>query len=309
MAGLTLVVLAGGLGSRYGGLKQIDPVGPSGETILEYSVFDARRAGFERVVLVVAPGLVDRFQAGVGGRLAAGGPVEYAVQQLTALPPVFELPAGRTKPWGTAHAVLAAKPLIDGPCAVITADDYCGPSAFQRLAGFLVGPAGTADLEHLAMVGYRVDQTLTSHGAVARAVCQLDADGFLSQITERTMVEPADGGARYSVDAGATWTTLPRDTTVSMTLWGLTPGFVAFLDQGFPQFLASGLAADPLGCEYLLPSMVEAAIDTGLADVAVLPTDERWYGVTYQADKPGVVEALAAKHAAGLYPTPLWGQP
>jgi len=316
MAGLTLVVMAGGLGSRYGGLKQIDPVGPSGETILEYSVYDARRAGFTEVVIVLAPGLVEPFRAGVGQRLERGGPVRYASQELGPLPAGFQVPAGRRKPWGTAHAVLAAKNLIDAPFAIITADDYYGPTAFGAMARWLSrskppeGPSyadGFDKLNHLCMVGYRVEQTLTDHGAVARGVCEVGDDGFLRWITERTRIEPTPGGARYLGDDGQTWARLSAGTLVSMSLWGFTPGFLTLVEQGFPDFLAAGLAVDPLGCEYLLPTVVEAALQAGQADVIVLPTSERWYGVTYQADKPGVVQALAAKHATGQYPTPLWG--
>ncbi|MDR2975462.1 MAG: NTP transferase domain-containing protein [Propionibacteriaceae bacterium] len=308
MVEAALVVLAGGMGSRYGGLKQIDPIGPDGEVILEYSVHDAVQAGFSEVVVVITKAMEHDFRAGVGARLERQVSVKYAYQELTDMPPGFTLPPGRVKPWGTGHAVLAARRLVDTPFSVINADDFYGAGSFAALAEFLRRPQAGDGMEHLAMVGYKIENTVTEHGSVARGVCQVDADGHLTSIVERTRIEQAPGGARYSEDDGATWTAIAAGTPVSMNLWGFPASFIETIEAGFPRFLDANLAADPLKCEYFLPTVVQDAITARSADVIVLPTDERWRGVTYREDKATVMDAIAAMHRDGVYPTPLWSR-
>ena len=300
-----LLVLAAGMGSRYGGLKQIDPVGPNGEVIIDYSLYDAKRAGFEKVVFLIKHEIEADFKAAIGARMEKNIEVAYAFQQLDMLPAGFSVPEGRVKPWGTTHAVLCAKEHLHGPFAVINADDYYGPAAFKTLYGFLTEARGGAK-HHYAMVGYRVENTVTDKGSVTRGVCGADAEGFLSGIVERTGVEKTATGARYQKADGSGYTELPAGTLVSMNFWGFDESFVQSAEAGFPAFLEKGLAENPEKCEYLLPSSVDEMIRTGRADVKVLQSPDRWWGVTYKEDKPGVVAALAQKHAEGLYPTPLW---
>ena len=303
-----LVVLAAGMGSRYGGLKQIDPVGPHGELIIDYSVYDAKKAGFEKVVFIIKRELEEDFRIAIGNRLEKSIEVEYAFQQLDQLPSGYALPEGRVKPWGTTHAVLAAKPLIDGPFAAINADDYYGPEAYKVLYDFLTEPRPQDGKEHFCMVGYHIENTVTDKGTVARGVCEADGNGYLASVVERLKVAKSETGACYTEDDGATWTDLPEGTLVSMNFWGFTEGFLQESEKDFPAFLDKGLAENPQKCEYLLPFTVDNLIKTGRADVKVLESRDRWYGVTYQEDKPGVVQAIAEKHAAGLYPSPLWGK-
>ena len=303
-----LVVLAAGMGSRYGGLKQIDPVGPHGELIIDYSVYDAKKAGFEKVVFIIKRELEADFRAVIGNRLEKSIEVEYAFQQPDQLPEGYSLPEGRVKPWGTTHAVLAAAPLIDGPFAAVNADDYYGPEAYKVLHDFLTEPRPQDSKEHFCMVGYYIENTVTDKGTVARGVCEADESGYLTSVVERLKIAKSETGARYTEDDGATWAELPEGTLVSMNFWGFTEGFLQESEKDFPAFLDKGLAENPQKCEYLLPFTVDSLIKTGRADVKVLKSRDRWYGVTYQEDKPGVVQAIAEKHAAGLYPSPLWGK-
>jgi len=310
----TLVVMAAGMGSRYGGLKQVDPVGPQGEVIMEYSIYDARQAGFGDVVVVLNPETAADFRTLVGDRVSKWVPLTYAYQEVGNLPQGYEGPQGRVKPWGTAQAVLAAKQVITGPFVVINADDYYGPQGFKLLAEFLsvqgLGDPSVGRMtrrEHWAMVGYRVENTVTQHGSVSRGVCEVDEAGHLIRIDERTRIVKSNDGAAYSEDEGRTWVSLPHGTTVSMNLWGFTRGFLDSIEEGFPLFLDGHLGIDPLTCEYQLPSVVQSMIDSGRADVQVLTSWDRWYGVTYQEDKPGVAQMIAAKHADGEYPPGLWG--
>jgi len=301
---VTLVIMAAGMGSRYKGLKQIDPVGPAGEVIMEYSIYDALQAGFEEVVVVLKPGMGEDFHRLVGERISRQCRVRYAYQEMERLPDGYLVPEGRVKPWGTAQAVLAARDQVTGPFAVINADDYYGAEGFRVIAEFLSQGAGD---KHLAMVGYRLENTLTEHGTVARGVCEVDA-GRLVRIDERTQIMKTATGPAYSDDDGLTWIPLPGDTPVSMNLWGFPRAFFDQIEAGFAGFLDENLIHNPLKCEYLLPSVVQAMIDSGAADVTVLSSPDRWFGVTYRQDKPGVVAMIAAKHDAGAYPTPLWGR-
>jgi hypothetical protein len=296
-----LVVMAAGMGSRYGGMKQIDPVGPNGQVIVDYSLYDARRAGFETVIFVIKHEIESAFRAAIGDRVSREMQVKYAFQQLDALPAGFSVPEGRTKPWGTCHAVLAAKDLIDGPFAVINADDYYGPEAFRVMYDYL---STHADGEKYAycMVSYLLKNTVSEHGSVARGVCETSADGRLLRVTERTRIEPFPDGIRYSEDGGASWTALPADAPVSMNLWGFTGSFLTEAQARFAGWLRGNLPKNPLKCEYFLPLVVSELIDEGKAEVRVLQSRDKWYGVTYQADKPVVVAALAEKTKSGLYP-------
>lgn len=300
-----LAVMAAGMGSRYGGLKQIDPVGPSGEVIIDYSLFDARRAGFEKVVFIIKHEIEDDFKAVIGERISKVMQVEYAFQQLDILPEGYTVPEGREKPWGTAHAVLAAKSVIDGPFAVINADDYYGPEAFQKIYDYLATHQDDEKYEY-AMVGYHLRNTLTEHGHVARGVCEVGEDGFLQRVTEHVKIVKDGNDAKFTEDEGKTWESLPGETTVSMNLWGFTPSFLKETEARFSTFLDRTLTANPMKGEYFLPSVVSALIDEDKARVQVLTSKDNWYGVTYKEDKPVVVAALRSFIDAGVYPEKLW---
>lgn len=298
-----LVVMAAGMGSRYGGLKQIDPVGPSGEAILDYSLYDARRAGFETVVFIIKHEIEQAFKEAVGARaLRAGFEVRYAYQQLDKLPEGFTVPEGRVKPWGTAHAILVAEEAIgEAPFAVINADDYYGPQGFRLVYDYL---CSHADGERFAwsMVGFLLKNTVSANGSVSRGVCVTDAAGNLHSVTERTCIASYDGGIHYSEDGGASWTDLDENSVVSMNLWGFTPAYIAEAKAGFAEFLRENLPVNPLKCEYYLPSVVTAALQQGKADVRVLTSTDKWHGITYREDKPELVAALQQMSAQGLYP-------
>ena len=301
-----LVVMAAGMGSRYGGLKQIDPVGNHGQLIIDYSIYDALRAGFKRVVFVIKRELEDHFRSAIGARLSRVIDVQYAYQELSDLPEGYAVPAGRVKPWGTCHAVLAARGLVDGPFAVINSDDYYGPEAFRTIYDYLSRHTDRPGCYEYAMVGYLLGNTVTEHGHVARGVCREDAGHYLEQVVEHTHIEPEGADARFTEDGGQTWTRLSGGTIVSMNLWGFTNSFLSEAQRRFPAFLDRALAEDPLKSEYFLPSVVSQLIDAGKARVKVLRSAEKWYGVTYREDKPAVVAAIAEKTAAGLYPDELW---
>lgn len=300
-----LLILAAGMGSRYGGLKQMDPVGPSGEVILDYSIFDARRAGFRRVIFLIKHEIEEDFKRLVGARLEKYMEVRYAFQQVDMIPAPYTLPKGRAKPWGTGHAVLCCKELIDAPFAVINADDYYGVAAFQAAYDYLSGLRDEADRARYMMVGYQVENTLSDNGHVSRGVCTVDGDGHLTDVCERTHIIKTTDGPLYTED-GETYHRIPEGTLVSMNLWGFTPGFVKALEADFPLFLARALRENPLKAEFYLPSEVSELIRRGDAVVDVLSSRDVWHGVTYQEDKPLVTSALQKLAGEGLYPTPLW---
>lgn len=301
-----LVVMAAGMGSRYGGCKQIDPVGSHGEVMMDYSIFDAKRAGFERVVFIIKDEIEADFRALVGNRIDKVMDTAYAFQRLDDLPADFAVPAGRTKPWGTSHAIYCARDVIDSPFAVINADDYYGPEAFQRMYDYLTALPADGAVHPFSMVGYQLKNTLTENGHVSRGVCTA-VDGFLQTVTERAMIQKTPAGAAYSDDGGATWTPIDPDTVVSMNLWGFTPAMLEEISARFPRFLTETVPHNPLKAEYLLPHTVQELLSEGKATVRVLTSGDTWCGVTYKEDKPQVVATIAQKHADGLYPTPLWG--
>ena len=300
-----LVVMAAGMGSRYGGLKQIDPVGAHGQLIIDYSIYDARRAGFETVVFVIKHEIEDAFKEAIGNRLSKVINVKYAYQELNDLPEGYSIPEGRVKPWGTCHAVLAARKVVDGPFAVINADDYYGPESFKEIYDYL-DTHEDGEFYEYTMVGYNLSSTITEHGSVARGVCEEDENNYLVSVTERTCIEKDGENARYTEDGGDTWTPLAGNTIVSLNLWGLTRSFMDEAEKRFAAFLNNALENNPLKGEYFLPSVVSQLVTEGKARVKVLRSPDKWYGVTYQADKPIVVAAIAEKTESGLYPEKLW---
>ena len=302
-----LVVLAAGMGSRYGGLKQMDSVAGHGQSIIDYSIYDARRAGFEKVIFVIKRELEEDFHRLVGDRIARGIQVEYAFQELDDLPAGYAVPAGRKKPWGTTHAVLAARDLIHGHFAVINSDDYYGPEAFRLIYDFLSTQDEAAVPQRYAMVSYLLGNTVTDNGSVARGVCRVGEDGLLREVVEHTRIEKDGSDARSTLDGGETWVPLPGSTPVSMNFWGFQRSFVDEGEARFPEFLDRILAENPEKGEFYLPLLVSRLIGEGKAQVQVLPSEDKWYGVTYREDKPGVVAALADMTARGLYPENLWG--
>lgn len=300
-----LVVLAAGMGSRYGGLKQIDPVGLRGEAILDYSIFDACAAGFQRVVILIKEAIREEFMQTVGRRLKnAPVTIEYAYQELNRLPCGFSVPEGRTKPWGTAHALLCAADVIGGaPFAVINADDYYGKSAFRSMYAFL---SAHPRPEQFCMIGYRLGNTVTEHGTVTRGICQADDSGMLLAVRECRGIEAVPGGIRCPGAAAGEVEVLRPDTLVSMNMWGFTPKFLDHAREAFPEFLTHTAQEAPLTGEFLLPTVVSRLICEKKATVQVIPSEDQWYGVTYAADKPAVSAALRQMTEAGLYPEGLW---
>ena len=306
MAAPTLVVLAAGIGSRYGGLKQIDPIGPGGAIILDYSVYDALRAGFDKVVFVVSEAVEHAFRTRVGQAIGQRCETAYVLQRLEALPEGYRLPQDRQKPWGTAHAVLCARPAIDAPFAVINADDFYGRATYEALASYLQVAHDRDGTREYAMVGYLLEDTLTEHGHVARGVCSVDPGGYLIEIDERLHIERFGQVARYTEDGGQTWVQIPQGSPVSMNMWGFTPSLLSELETRFARFLSDN--RDRITqAEFLLPEVVGAMLREGQARVKVLPAGERWFGVTYQQDRPRVEAAIRGLVQQGVYPRELWG--
>ena len=296
----TLVILAAGMGSRFGGLKQIRPVDEHGHAIIDYSIYDAYRAGFRRVVFIIKHEIEADFKAAVGARMEKYFDVKYVFQQLDMLPEGYAVPEGRVKPWGTGHAVLCCKDAVDGPFAVINADDFYGPGAYKAIYDFLA--QDRPESEH-AMVAYLLRNTVTENGYVARGVCQVE-DGLLTGVTERTHIEKRGGDAAYTED-GETWQPLSGDVPVSMNFWGFSPAMLRELEARFPAWLDASLKTNPLKGEYFLPSVANAVIEEGLGTVRVLPCREQWYGMTYKEDLPGVAAALKSMCENGIYPEKL----
>ncbi|MBI9019666.1 MAG: nucleotidyltransferase [Verrucomicrobia bacterium] len=297
----TLVIMAAGIGSRYGGLKQIDPVGPSGEIVLDYSVYDAIRAGFGKVVFIIRPDIEADFKEAIGSKLEGKIDVEYVFQTLKGIPEGFTVPEGRTKPWGTGQAILVAKEAVNEPFAVINADDFYGRESFEVIAKQLM--ATDVDSTDFSMVGFYIKNTLSSHGGVARGYCDV-RDCKLATVVERFNIErQEDGVIRYETDDGLK--EMADDDMVSMNTWGFTPKLFDFLESGFVEFLQR--AGGELKSEYLLPELIDQMIKDGDADVVVLPSNEKWMGVTYSEDKPQVMAGIRTLVEAGVYPDNLWG--
>lgn len=299
-----LVVMAAGMGSRYGGLKQVDPVGPNGQTIMDYSLFDAKRAGFSRVIFVISPSMEADFPSDIEERVGGAMQIQCAVQHLTDLPEGFSVPEGRQKPWGTGHAVRACRAYVDAPFAAINADDYYGPRGLSTIYDFLTDANG-ADAGHYAMVGYALKNTLSAQGHVARGICKTDENGELVEIHERTHVVSSSDGPLYMEDTEAYYR-LPEDAIASMNLWGFPASFMDTLEERFSGFLSSEAKQNPLKAEYFLPEVVGAQLREAGVRVKVLPCDERWYGVTYREDRPVVERAIRRMTEKGLYPEKLW---
>ena len=297
----TLVIMAAGMGSRFGGLKQITAVDTEGHAIIDFSLFDAYRAGFRKIAFIIKREIEESFKAAVGLRMEKYFDVKYVYQQLDKLPEGYTVPEGREKPWGTGHAVLAARKLVDAPFCAINADDFYGAGAFRALYDFLAEPM--AESEN-AMVGYRMRNTVTENGYVARGVCET-ANGFLTSITERTHIEKRGDHAAYTTD-GETFIDLPGDTLVSMNFWGFRKRMMRAFDERFEDFVREILPKNPLKAEYFLPWVADKEMHAGLARVQVLPCEETWYGVTYREDLPRVQAAVADMKAKGVYPKKLW---
>jgi len=302
-----LVVMAAGMGSRYGGLKQIDPVDEHGNIIIHYSLFDAYRAGFRTAVFVIKPELEETFKEVIGPRVPEKMEIKYVHQVITDLPEGFTVPEGRTKPWGTAHAALAARKVVDGPFAIINADDYYGVGAFKTIYDYLSTHPDSEGCYEYTMVGYLLKNTVTENGSVARGVCTTNAEGYLDNVVERTKIIKGEEMPRFTEDDGETWTDLPGDTIVSMNMWGFTRSYLDEAEARFPAFLEETAKTNPLKGEYFLPSVVSQLLTDGKARVRVPSSEDKWYGVTYKEDKPVVVNALAAMRHDGTYPENLWG--
>ena len=300
-----LVIMAAGMGSRYGGLKQIDPVGACGEKIIDYSLFDARRAGFKKAVFIIKEELLPDFQEAVFQKASQYMEIQWVFQELQDVPEGVQVPEGRVKPWGTGHATLtAARVLGDAPYAVINADDFYGREAFEKIYHFLKNARDGEKLD-FAMVGYYLKNTVTENGYVSRGVCQTQ-DGFLETITERTHIEQREEGIAYTEDDGKTWIPLSSEAVVSMNMWGFTPGFTAALEADFRRFFREDVPQNPEKAEFFLPFVVNDLLRQGKAQVTVLSSADKWYGVTYHEDKETVVKAIEAMTKAGTYPSPLW---
>ena len=300
-----LVILAAGMGSRYGGLKQIDPVDDKGHKIIDFSIYDAVRAGFGKVVFIIKKENEKDFRECVGDAVSGHVEVEYVFQELDRIPEGFRIPEGRVKPWGTAHAILCCKDVVDRPFAVINADDYYGRSAFEELYRFLTTHEDDEKYRY-AMVGYQLGNTLTENGSVARGVCVTDEDGYLQEIAERTKIVRTADGAAYTEDDGKTWVPLPLDTPVSMNMWAFSPSILKELEGALDRFFAEEVEKNPLKSECYLPIEVDRLLRAGKATVEVLHSADKWFGVTYKEDKPFVMESIRKLKEAGVYPDVLW---
>ena len=288
-----LVVMAAGMGSRYGGLKQIDPVDKQGHIIMDFSIYDAVKAGFEKVVFIIKRENEADFKAAIGDRMSKVIEVEYVFQDLHNLPEGYEVPEGRVKPWGTGHAILSCLGTVDAPFAVINADDYYGSHAFQMIYDYLTSHEDDEKYRY-TMVGYVLENTLTENGHVARGVCVTDENGYLQEINERTHIEKRGDETAYTEDDGATWTVIPEGSIVSMNMWGFSQSILKELKDRFAKFLDENLEGNPMKCEYFLPFVVDELLGEDKATVQVLKSLDKWYGVTYKEDKPVVVAAIQA---------------
>ncbi len=299
-----LVIMAAGMGSRYGGLKQIDPVDECGNLLIDFSIYDALRAGFEKIVFIITRAMETDFMEVIGSRMARLTEIQLVYQDINALPDGFSLPEGRKKPWGTGHAILCCASAIDSPFAVINADDYYGSHAFQMIYDSLLTQCDGSKYSY-SMVGYHLENTLTENGHVARGVCTVNEENLLTSVTERTRIERKGGAVAYTED-GETWTPISEKSIVSMNLWGFTPSILAELTQRFPQFLERAIRENPEKAEYFLPAVVNELVAEGKADVKVLRSHDQWYGVTYRPDHETVTAAIKKLKEQKIYPLQLW---
>ncbi|MGF7142994.1 NDP-sugar pyrophosphorylase family protein [Anaerotaenia torta] len=308
-----LVIMAAGMGSRYGGLKQIDPIDGQGHLIIDFSIYDAKKAGFKSIVFIIKQEMEEEFKEVIGNRISGEVKVSYVYQRLENIPQGFAVPEGRVKPWGTGHAVLSCLGAVDAPFAVINADDYYGAHAFSAIYDFLASrEMDTASVEntalregekyHYAMVGYLLENTLTEHGHVARGICEITEEGYLCGIQERTRIEKFGEEVKYTEDGGESWTPIPPGSTVSMNIWGFYPSILGELETRFKRFLEQEASGNPLKAEFFLPTVVGELLKEGQADVRVLKSVDKWYGVTYKEDKEAVIKALAELKVRGSYP-------
>ncbi len=300
-----LVIMAAGMGSRYGGLKQIDPIDEQGNLIIDFSIYDAINAGFKKIVFIIKKQIEADFKERIGNRIAGAVDVEYVYQELENLPEGYSVPPERVKPWGTGHAILCCKRIIDGPFAVINADDYYGKDAFRMIYDTLISTNDDNKYRY-TMVGYILENTLTEHGHVARGVCEVSDTGILQTIHERTHIVKRDALAAYSEDEGETWVTIPQGSIVSMNMWGFTKSIFKELEERFLSYLNTEAVKNPLKSEYFLPFVVGELLEEDKASVQVLRSKDKWYGVTYQADKEVVVKAIKQLKEQGSYPDYLW---
>lgn len=300
-----LVIMAAGMGSRYGGLKQIDPIDGQGQIIIDYSIYDAKLAGFEKVVVIIKKANEADFREAIGSRLSQCMEVEYVFQDIQNIPDEFSVPEERQKPWGTGHAILSCIDVIDGPFAVINADDYYGREAFQLIYDYLSTHEDDEKYRY-TMVGYQLKNTVTEHGHVSRGVCDIDGEGKMKSICERTRIEKRGDEIAFTENDGLTWETLHEDTIVSMNMWGFSASILKELKEGFGAFLKEGLVANPLKCEYYLPSAVSELLEADQATVDILTSKDKWYGVTYKEDKPVIVAAIQKMKDEEKYPVVLW---
>lgn len=302
----TLVILAAGMGSRYGGLKQIDPIDEQGHKIIDFSIYDAKRAGFGKVVFIIKKEHEADFRSCVGDAISKHMEVDYVFQDLTDVPKDFAIPQGRVKPWGTTHALLCCKDIVKEPFAVINADDYYGKNAYVTLAEFLKQQEERKDLPVYAMVGYQLKNTLTDKGSVARGLCMRDEQDYLTEIVERTKIIKTQDGAAFTEDDGASYTSVSVDTLVSMNMWAFYPDVFPLMEEAMGEFFKEKVADNPMKAECLIPTEVGGLLEKKKAAVKVLSSSDRWFGVTYQEDKPMVKESIKQLKDSGLYPTYLW---
>ena len=300
-----LVILAAGMGSRYGGLKQMDPVDEQGHKIIDFSIYDAKGAGFEKVVFIIKKEIEKDFRECVGDPISKHMEVEYVFQELSKIPDDFTIPEGREKPWGTTHALLCCKDVIDGPFMVINADDYYGKNGYKVMYEFLTTHEDDDKLRY-AMVGYELGKTLTDKGSVTRGVCERDADGFLQKIVEQKMIVKTEDGAAYSEDDGATFIPIDVKTPVSMNMWGFGKSVMPVFEDAMNRFFAETVQKNPMKAECLIPTEVDEMLRKEMATVKVLTSSDQWFGVTYKEDKPFVVESIKKLKDTGEYPEYLW---
>ena len=302
---LTLLILAAGIGSRYGGLKQLDQIGPSGETIIDYSIYDAMKAGFQKIVFIIRHDIESAFREKVGKSIEKRIDTQYVFQDMNKLPKGFSVPEKREKPWGTGHAILCCKEAVKENFGVINADDFYGPSAFNVLADYLKNAKPKEGVEDFCLIGYILKNTLSDHGHVARGICSATPDGVLTDIVERVKIQRIDGDVKFTED-GENWVSLSEDTLVSMNMFGFTPGLLQELEKRFPLFLRKRMS--DLKAEFFIPSVVDELIKEKKAVVQLLSTLEKWYGITYKEDKPIVQQAIRDMVDKGVYPQKLWSE-